>query len=936
MVRREKRLYVANLILKVDEATPSRQLWNIIKGIDTSLSGTARKTTLMTHTKGEEFMNYYFHGKSKKIQMPSTRTHETLEGYEMALKDNETLQALGKTKSYSAPRENQISYDILKQLPLGMQLKFSEMISRVFVTETIPSRWRITVIKPIPKNNAVPGLPNASRPIALMNVEIKLINTVVKNRLAEIADIGGLMPELSFGFRKHRSASTCVTYLINAIHEIKEHEEEAIVAFLDVKKAYDSVNTNKLLRILADLHIPRKLISWLYEYLRHRIMRLETEDGVIEEVVSEGLPQGCPVSPMYNFYTTALHDLNDDSCELVQFADDFAVIARGATLELAEQNLNHFLNKLASRLKDLDLEICPHKSAVIPFTGKRIDHLRLKIQGQRVEVVNTHLYLGFMLDRALRHRKHIGTITEKAREKLPLLKLLARKSGGANPETLLNVGNAVIRSRMEYGASSFGNAASTNFKKLQLLQNSYIRIAMKYLRSTPVHIMLAETSQLPMKLRIELLTKKELIRSVFHRTPLLHFISDTLSKEIPNGSYLSEMADKHADDIFQVHPSDKDIARETRMKYFFNFDLEDFVHPTLGEEKLMKKQHCNLIWQNLFREATHTKYKDHKMIFPNASKTPSGTALAVYDEYEQITKTESINNNYSITNAELRAIFKATEHIKEKQYKQTVIFTDSRSAYQSLMNRNTLLENFIIWDIHKEMKSMRKGAVQIQWIPSHMDIHGNEIADQAAVAKSSEKQTEHIGITQGDAIILCQKEVLNEWTKEYKLISNTKGRWHHKIMENPGRNCWSKDLILSSEQKKILNRIRSRHTCTKERRALWGLELDECCEMCIEREDLNHSLYHCPKYNNTRIKFNALEYMKPLEEIFLENCEESMKQICNFIKEALMRPMIKPYVVDEWFVLTGIGQGSRIQIKERGFRVIFVTGHSSDGIQAIR
>lgn len=885
-VRRVRRRYIADLTDKIDETTPSKHLWNIIKGIDTSLSGSPSRAGVLTLTKGKEFMNHYFGGKLKSVEMPAAGTPELLEGYGMALQDGEIIGALRRTKKSSAPGENKISYDVLRQHPLDLQLKISEMLSRVFVSGEIPPRWRITDVKPIPKKNADPELPNSRRPIALMNVEIKLINAAVKNRLVEIAEINNLIPELSFGFRKNRSASTCVAYVVNSVHEVKENNEEVIVAFLDVKMAYDSVNTGKLLQILAEMGIPRKLVAWLYEYLRHRVMRLETEEGVIEEVVSEGLPQGCPGAPiMYNLYTAALHKLSGESCKLVQFADDFAVIAKGASLELAEQRLNTFLNQLASKLRELDLEISAPKSAVIAFTGKRTDHLRFKIKGQAIEVVNTHVYLGFTMDRALRHRKHIEMVRDKGAEKLGLVKMLARKADGANPETLIKVGNAMIRSRMEYGASTYGNAANTHLNKLQVLQNSYIRVAMKYLKSTPVHVLLAETGQLPMKLRVEALAKKELIRSLYHRTPLLKILSGTLDREIPNGSYLTELADKHVDLVYQVHPADRAISRETRMRFFTNFSLRDVVFADLGEKKTKKNETSREQWQQIFNEVAATKYKDHKKLYTDASKSASGTALAVFDAEDNTTTAENINNNNSITNAELRGILDAVVLAKKKKYKKTVIFTDSKSGCQSLTNSKLLHENFIIWDIYKEIEKAPRGAIKIQWVPSHVGIRGNEAADAAAQGKCNDKQTEFMGITMGDACVASQKEIWEDWSREYKTASETKGRWHYQLMESPSPKIWFKGLLLGPAQIKLLSRIRSGHTLTKDRRALWRLEDDNLCELCLEVEDLKHSLYYCPKYNNTRSKHHVLEYMKPLEEILKERCEESMKQIYNFIKE---------------------------------------------------
>lgn len=121
----------------------------------------------------------------------------------------------------------------------------------------------------VPKKAWIAEQPNTMKPIALIDVEIKLINSAIKNRLVEIATIKNMIPELSFGFKKHVSASTCVNYVVNSVHMAKEYEKEVFVVFLDVSMAYDSVSTSSLLRILADLGVPEKNVSWLYEYLKY-------------------------------------------------------------------------------------------------------------------------------------------------------------------------------------------------------------------------------------------------------------------------------------------------------------------------------------------------------------------------------------------------------------------------------------------------------------------------------------------------------------------------------------------------------------------------------------------------------------------------------------------------------------------------------------------
>ncbi|XP_058811031.1 uncharacterized protein LOC131675919 [Topomyia yanbarensis] len=157
-VRKEKRKYIGELSEKIDEATPSRHLWNIVKGIDTSLSGEYKTRTEITLEKGTEFMEYYFKDKVKPIQKPTACTEYEIEGYEMALKDEELLGVLKSRKNSSVPGENKISYDMLKQLTPEMQMKICEMLSRVFVTEKIAERWRRTEIRPIEKKKYRPTI----------------------------------------------------------------------------------------------------------------------------------------------------------------------------------------------------------------------------------------------------------------------------------------------------------------------------------------------------------------------------------------------------------------------------------------------------------------------------------------------------------------------------------------------------------------------------------------------------------------------------------------------------------------------------------------------------------------------------------------------------------------------------------------------------------
>ncbi|KAL9693851.1 hypothetical protein quinque_013136 [Culex quinquefasciatus] len=119
----------------------------------------------------------------------------------------------------------------------------------------------------------------------------------------------------------------------------------------------------------------------------------------------------------------------------------------------------------------------------------------------------------------------------------------------------------------------------------------------------------------------------------------------------------------------------------------------------------------------------------------------------------------------------------------------------------------------------------------------------------------------------GDACVASQKEIWEDWSREYKTASETKGRWHYQLMESPSPKIWFKGLLLGPAQIKLLSRIRSGHTLTKDRRALWRLEDDNLCELCLRTTKAKtvKKLF----YQKLLISINELENKKQKKELIL-------------------------------------------------------------------
>ena len=133
--------------------------------------------------------------------------------------------------------------------PAMIKLGGEEMIeylyllyTKVFEEGKIPKSWFEANIIPIPKNNGPKIKVSEFRPISLINVESKTAEVLFNNRITSVAEKLNWIPEFQNGFRKNRSTTNNLIVLQQEIHTAFKNKKMFLAVFLDIKKAYDSVN----------------------------------------------------------------------------------------------------------------------------------------------------------------------------------------------------------------------------------------------------------------------------------------------------------------------------------------------------------------------------------------------------------------------------------------------------------------------------------------------------------------------------------------------------------------------------------------------------------------------------------------------------------------------------------------------------------------------
>ena len=146
----------------------------------------------------------------------------------------------------------------------------------------------------------------------------------------------------------------------------------------------------------------------------------------------------------------------------------------------------------------------------------------------------------------------------------------------------------------------------------------------------------------------------------------------------------------------------------------------------------------------------------------------------------------------------------AVDCIKRTNIPRSAIFTDSYSTIQALSNirnRHPYIRN-LIHEIHN--LKIRNILIEICWVPSHVGILGNIIADQKAV-EASRKPVEHIPIFFGD----LSGEILNRFRSKAETLWRNSNEKLTLVKKNT--EPWPTPKTITRKQEVIVNRLRLGH-----------------------------------------------------------------------------------------------------------------------------
>ena len=220
-----------------------------------------------------------------------------------------------------------------------------------------PEKWKRADIVPLFKGGD-PCDVNNFRPIPLLPLPGKLLEKIVQTRLTSFFELYDILNKKQGGVRAGHSTINTIAEFTDDIFNNLNNSQCTIATFIDLKKAFDTINRSILLKKLFKLGIRGRTLNWLTSYLENRTQRTLANGKIsLSQSINCGVPQGSVLGP-----TLFLVYINDIDSELTEssvhlFADDTVLYTCAESVERARLKLQTDLNILAKWCESNQLTI---------------------------------------------------------------------------------------------------------------------------------------------------------------------------------------------------------------------------------------------------------------------------------------------------------------------------------------------------------------------------------------------------------------------------------------------------------------------------------------------------------------------------------------------------------------------------------------------------
>ena len=428
-------------------------------------------------------------------------TEERWKDLEEAPSEEEVAEKIRKLKNFKAGGPDDITAEAIKWACEEKRAlsEMHDLLGEIWRTGEVPKEWGESVMVPLLKKGDPTNCDNY-RGIALLSICGKVLTRIIADRIQK--GYNDQMMEAQCGFRGGRSTTDQMFTLRQVVERRREYGLRSFAAFVDLKKAYDSVPRKLLFKVLRAEGIPEVMVRILESLYSKTTGRVRVKGMLGAEFdLRTGVRQGCVISPLlFNIYLNhilkraerelkekglqfAFHigrklgPSGDPNAETLSvwgtlYADDIALLAT------SKENLQEMLTTIDTEFTRYGMTISAEKTKVMMCGDKKpdepVDAMNIKIGDQKLEEVQSFKYVGGIITADGEMKEEIDQRMKTASMAFGGLRSKLFNNKKMAKGVKIRVYESLILAILLYGSETW-NVRTTETKKLETFHMNCLR-----------------------------------------------------------------------------------------------------------------------------------------------------------------------------------------------------------------------------------------------------------------------------------------------------------------------------------------------------------------------------------------------------------------------------------------------------------------------------
>ena len=521
----------------IENRKDSKKFWSMIKKI-------SFRQIKLPKIDISEWKLYFFNllnpkNLNKQPEEPQkTYPVRTIEELDKEISDAEIQQAIDKLKNGKAAGIDGTSPELLKLVKPKVTSYMKKLFNEIYSKSFFPTDWITSIIVPIHKKGSKLITDNY-RGISLLSLTSKVFTSIINTRLYNWLEKNEKICTEQAGFRRGFSTTDHIFTLYSMINNCLYGNKRGkfYVAFIDYRKAFDSINRIKLWEALEETGISTKMIEMIKAIYNKVLAKVRFGNKLSEPIECPfGVKQGCLLSPalfsiLINKVAKKVASKGRMGYQFIPggheifsllFADDIVLVSQ------TPAGLQNQLNNLKQASDELGLEVNLEKTKTISFRrGGYLGRTERWYYGRnKIETVNSYKYLGYTFTTKLSTESALAEVAGKAKNKVISIFKALYKIGKVDIKVFFHLFDCQVRPMLLYAAEIWGNTHESITEKVHMFA---ARKLLGVNAKTPKTMIYSELNRYPLMIDSNIKTVKYWLK-----------INEMNDSRLPKQAYLRE------------------------------------------------------------------------------------------------------------------------------------------------------------------------------------------------------------------------------------------------------------------------------------------------------------------------------------------------------------------------------------------------------------